>query len=213
MIFINKPQCRISPILNALGSGKWQHWVGCGNGDGGGGGVDSYMIQLLTHPRSICAILCVPTLGAQVLHPVFFHWGFRLSWIKRKGNLFFKVEEIDFQSYSLSIPSTPLFSLRTWIWTPPQALLDQCLSPTITLPQWPPSGDHGSLPSRGYLAIFGHIVFVTTGEGCCYWHVIGRGHWCCYIHTLQCMGQLPTTKNIQNVSSAKIQLPCIKKSH
>ena len=83
-----------------LRAGEWLHWVEGGGGGGEGEGVDSYMIQRLTHPRSVCATLWVRTLGTQVLYPVFFHWGSKLSRIQRRGNLFFKVEEIDFESYS-----------------------------------------------------------------------------------------------------------------
>lgn len=136
------------------------------------------MIQLLTLPRSICAALCVPTLGAQVLRPVFFHWGFKLSRMKRKGNTFFRVEEIiDFQSYSY------LFLLICSVFEP--ALYRLCLT-SVCLPGSHYSnglevGTTGLLPSRGYLAISGHIFFVTAGVGCCYWCLIGRGHRYCSV--------------------------------
>lgn len=113
--------------------------------------------------------------GGTGVWPVFFHWGFRPSWIKRKGTVFFRGEEIiDFQSYSYLLL---LFTCSSF----EPGLYKHCLT-WICLPRSRYSSglELGMvLPPRDYLAISGHIFFVTAGEGCCCWHLIGRGHGCC----------------------------------
>lgn len=98
----------------------------------------------------------------------------------RKDNISFRVEEItDFQSYSFH--SCLLLLLICSVVAP--GLHKHCLA-TVCL-----QGSHCSsglelrttslLSSSGYLAMSGHIFFVTFGEGCCSWRLIVRDHGCC----------------------------------
>lgn len=95
--FSNTPKWATSlQILDDLSPEKGQH-----GGDAGPAG--SSTDQLPTPPRFSPATLLVPTLGALVIWPVLFHWGFKHPCVERKGHMFFRVEEIiDFRSCSYS---------------------------------------------------------------------------------------------------------------
>lgn len=102
--FINKPQAASlwSWMTWAQGSGNMVVVVGGERGGGrgggvGGGGAGSCMIRLPAHPRSSQATLC-SYFGGTGCVSSFLSLGH--SWIKRKGNTIFRVEEIiNFQSY------------------------------------------------------------------------------------------------------------------
>lgn len=165
--FSNTPKWATSlQILDDLSPEKGQH-----GGDAGPAG--SSTDQLPTPPRFSPATLLVPTLGALVIWPVLFHWGFKHPCVERKGHMFFRVEEIiDFRSCSYSFVQ---FLNRDYLY---KHCLTGISSPRSRYSSGLPLG--AVLPlGGGYLAISGCIFFVIAGEGYCYWHLIGEGHGCC----------------------------------